>query len=281
MDADGLKASYEFRILEDLAAKHLGDGIGKKSWLVRVVEVTPNDPLFAKIGSLKKKLKDNKLPFITSWIIRRSYTADEISNANLLHVKTQSIFEPEGEQCGTVYDYSDACPYCGVGRKLVSSLKLDPKAVPKGRDLAKTIADEWIISARLAKAMKSNEIRGFELAPVETIRGRSDDWFQLRVTSKPVELVPPTKCGNDPSDDDPLGTQKCPLGHVLGLNVLSELYVDKNSWDGSDIAWTRQAVGIRMGVLVPSPLLLISPKLGKLFKEVEVKRIVEEVVHLV
>lgn len=55
--------------------------------------------------------------------------------------------------------------------------------------------------------------------------GTTSEWYQLLVTSKPVELVPPTLVGKNPFDHDTEGPNKCPFGlagHVLGLNLLSQ-----------------------------------------------------------
>ena len=40
-----------------------------------------------------------------------------------------------------------------------------------------------------------------------------------------LEIVPPTGAGVDPFDEDPEGRYRCPCGHVLGLNRLSELWI--------------------------------------------------------
>lgn len=106
-------------------------------------------------------------------------------------------------------------------------------------------------------------------------------WYQLIVTSNPVPMVAPTRAGIDPFDDDPKGEYRCPYGHVIGLNLLSEVSVLREAYDGSDVVRTSNMTGHRMGLLVPSPSLLISPRFYKLLKEHKIKGYKAEVAYLV
>jgi hypothetical protein len=251
--------------------------------------------------------------------------------------------------CGTVYDDSTACPHCGAGRTQVSDLILDLRKAPRNRDLACTIADEWIVSQRLAELLVDAEMTGFELRPVRHKERYQDDpidltkvpagrellrlaeeagltpattnwefvvwlnrpeqreladrateehaellelrdrrrpkpvpvWYQLVVTSTPVPTVAPTRFGIDPFDEDPDGLYRCPSGHVSGLNLLSELWVSRVAWDGSDVVRTENMVGTRRGLLVPISLLPISPRLWRLLRIEKVKGYKVEVAHFV
>jgi hypothetical protein len=131
-------------------------------------------------------------------------------------------------------------------------------------------------------------------------------WKQLSVTGRAGHTVPPTAFGEDiliperrrPKDElgidmaelafdgrlyptDQTGQYRCPHGHVSGLNLLSEVYVDRAQWDGSDISATEDLVGVRRGLLVPSPIFLITQRCyrllaGRAFKgfKVEIARFV-------
>jgi hypothetical protein len=111
-------------------------------------------------------------------------------------------------------------------------------------------------------------------------------WYQLVVTSAPVEVVPPTKFGVNPFDEDVDGAYRCPDGHVSGLNLLSDVHVRRDAWDGSDIARTRELVGMRWpagsrhGVRAPAPLLLISPRLRELMNKNKIRGYRTEVAYL-
>jgi len=138
-----------------------------------------------------------------------------------------------------------------------------------------------VVSERCATLLREADASGFDLLPVVACDGREPiaGWRQLRVTGVPVEAVPPTAYGSNPFEvDDP--EFRCPLGHVAGLNVLSELVVDRRSWAGDDIVATRQLTGLREGLLVPSPSLLISPRLFRLMRENHIKGVRYEAAHL-
>jgi len=113
--------------------------------------------------------------------------------------------------------------------------------------------------------------------------GTSSDWYQLFVTSKPVRLGPSTRVGNSPFDSDLESRQRCPLelgDHVIGLNLLSQVSVPDSEWDGSDFVRSRGLVGVRRGLLCPSPLLFISKRLRDLMISNSVKGWSSEVVDL-
>ena len=349
-----VKKYVNFRIPEEDAQLFLGPNTGKPLGepplgpTVRSVTLATNDPLYKRIGEIDRQRRaQEKRPFFFGWDIEYRYSRKELEAAELFHLWITAVFEPAGEQCGTVYDDSTTCPICGAGRTQVTSLILDLRKVPKGKDIARTIADEWIVSQRLAEILLDAGMTGFELRPVRH-RARYEDepvdltkvpsgrellrraeeagigygnwefyvwlnrpgqielgerarqehaellarraarwpkpmpvWYQLVVTSTPVPAVPPTCFGVNPFDEDPEGHYRCPLGHVSGLNLLSEVWVPREAWDGSDIVCTKNLVGIRRGLLVPVPLLLISPRLWRLLEAKQVKGYKVEVAHLV
>lgn len=106
-------------------------------------------------------------------------------------------------------------------------------------------------------------------------------WFQPAVTSAPLGVASPTRFGDGPFDDL-LGTEvrPCPLGHVGGLNLLSELHIRQDSWDGSDICETAVATGLRRGLLRPARLLLVSQAVRRVLLRVKARGIAFEVARL-
>ena len=50
----------------------------------------------------------------SSWVTRR-YAEKELAEAELLRLIITKAFEPVGDDCGTLYDESDVCPYAGRG----------------------------------------------------------------------------------------------------------------------------------------------------------------------
>jgi hypothetical protein len=113
--------------------------------------------------------------------------------------------------------------------------------------------------------------------------GTSPDWYQLFVTSNPVELAASTRIGCNPFDDDIAGLYRCPLGlreHVVGLNLLSQVTVEGDAWMSADFLRSRELVGVRRGLFNPKPLLFISPRLRDLLLRNAVKGWSSEVANV-
>jgi hypothetical protein len=339
-----MKEIVEIRLPEEWARENLGP-IGKTlGQLTRSLKVDTNDPLFHR---LKNKLRQQKkaAPIGMSAWFRRVYTPEELARAELFRLNINSVFEPAGEECGTAYDASGACPQCGAGRRQISDLVLDLRKVSRTKDIARSIADEWIVSQRLAQLLAETGMSGFELRRVRHKARYQDDplelnrfsigrqilrkaeterapypswqfwvwlnrpeqqellvrlrkqqaatslsregllkelpiWYQVLVTSEPLPTVGPTRFGIHPFDEDEEGRYRCPLGHVSGLSVLSEVWVRREVFAGNDINSTKELIGLRQGLLVPSPVLLISPRLRQLLLANNIRGYDVEVAYL-
>jgi hypothetical protein len=193
------------------------------------------------------------------------------------------VFEPAGEECGTQYDESSTCPRCGAGAQQVGPLFLDIKRIPKGKDFAKSIAGEVVISRRASELFVQHGITGVAFHPVRTKGAKSlelPNWSQLVIHSGDADIVPPTKAGIDPFNDDPKGEHRCIEGDTIGLNLLSEVSVAATSRGQADIVATRQFVGVRRGLLRPERIILISQKVRQLIEAEKLKGCEIEVAHL-
>jgi hypothetical protein len=344
-----MRELIEFRILERYAKLFLEPDQGSKlGGSVRRLIISKNDPLYERIGHIDRQLRQNGEYLFHGWDYIRRYSQTELQTADLFHLEIQAVFEPAGEECGTVYDESEACKICGGGRKQVTNLILDLRRIPKGKDIARSIADEWVVSQELSEKLVDAKLSGFELRPVQHQARYQDDpvdllkvpsgkelirravekgyepyswgfyvwinrseqyelaekareehsillekssahkrkvlpnWFQLVVTSNNVRTVSPTCFKTRPfssiEDDESFS---CPLGHVSGLNLFSEVWVSRHDWDGSDFIQTENMVGTRRGLLVPTPLLLISPRVWKLFREADIRGYRINIAHFV
>jgi hypothetical protein len=295
-NVSAVRETLELRIPEERAASVLapneGVELGSPPW-IRKLTIPLDDPRALELDALA-----------SGWSITRSYTEQELGGTEVLHLIITSTFEPAGEECGTLYDESFACHYgedetfpvaipgglvtqfveqrCGAGRKQVSDLRLNLRKAPRGKDICRTIADEWILSDRFATLLSEMQATRFELRPVHHLLQvpPSTSWHQLTFTASALNVVPPTVTGNRPSDLDPAGKYRCPLGHVIGLNPLSEVHVSRNDWEGTDFAITRQYVGVRRGLLVPSPFILVSPRVRRAIVDTHVKGCRLEIAHL-
>jgi hypothetical protein len=211
----------------------------------------------------------------------RKYTNAELHQTEVLRLMISPHFEPCGEECGTIYE--TLCNECNWGRQ-VSDLIIDTRRVPQHKDISETIAwVEWVVSSDFVRAITENKLTGAEFRPIFEFRNptkQSRKWHQLRVTGKVRELSEMTKLGRDPFS--PLQVSwRCPLGHSIVTSFLSEIYLHRNAWDGSDIAVTSALFGQGRNLLRPTPLIIVSQRLYRVLQEAELKGFSYEVAHLV
>jgi hypothetical protein len=276
----------EFRFFEEDAQKYLdpedGEVLGDS---VRKLVIDVRDARYEQIGRIAREHARQRKMLFTAWDIYRKYTKSEMEAAELFYLRIRATLQPAGENCGTEYDDAAGCSHCGAGAPQLGGLRLDPSRISRSKSMARTIAyNEVIFSAQLVEAFREHGITGARFLPVWRKGGKSrvDSWYQLEVCSRPVEVVEPTRFGSNPFDLDESGEFRCPLGHVTGLSLLSEIWVRRESYDGSDLCATRQHVGMRSrngGLFRPYPLLLISPRLRQLLEDLEAKGYELEVAH--
>jgi hypothetical protein len=298
-----MREFIEFRIREENAAQYLPLGTGESvGYGVRKVVVETSDPLFSEIGRLHRMFRARGAFFFSGREYRRRYSRREVVEARLLHVWPKRVFEPAGEECGTVYDESAACGHvfartseteicghrvpasvdtCGVGARQVTPLFLDGRRIPRNVDFARTIAGEIVVSARVVQVFQERGLSGAEFDAIRRSNRHgepSHDHYQWKVVGSPVELDPATRAGEDPFDEHGYG--RCPRSHVVGLNLLSEVTVKAAVVPETDVLATRQMVGVRRGLLRPRPLLLLSPRGWRAVEDAKLKGLIVEVAHL-
>lgn len=140
-----------------------------------------------------------------------------------------------------------------------------------------------MVSERVAELFDREEVSGAALRPIRISRPVSANaryWYQVVVESADAVIVPPTRVGIDPFDDDPEGECRCAEGDLIGLNILSEVSISADTRGRADIVATRQFVGVRRGLLRPEPEILISPKVCRLIESEKLKGCRIEVAHL-
>lgn len=288
-----MKETIEFRINYDYA--HLlfkaeeGRNIGIS---VRVVEISKEDPRYNKIFIIDEelKLKYDK-SFYFSWHIKRKYNQKELSTASLLHMKIKTVFEPTGEECGTMYDETVACSLCGANRQQLTPLILKKGKIPK-KDIAKTIGGEVIVSEKFVNAVKRRELKGLFFSSTNI-----EGYLQL-VVGEDLVLSKNTITGDNPFEKT-TGSKGgsynisgytivvdeevyvCPKGDTIGLNLLSEPCVlNSQSIGVYDLFASQQKIGVKRGLLRPESIYLCSQAFRNMIEEEKLTGFEFEVAHI-
>lgn len=200
--------------------------------------------------------------------------------AQLFHL-SMGRFHTAGEECGTKYDETTACPICGANAKQVTPLHLYKNKIPK-RDIAKSLGGEMIVSDRFVEAVKARGLKGLFFSPVYSGKNKLEHVFQL-TAEKEIELSDKTIVGCDPFDlttesedrdfcgdmtQSPKVVYKCPNGDTIGLNIISEAYVLDSPLIGEyDFIASRQRIGARRGLSRPEPVYFVSPAFREMLIE--------------
>jgi hypothetical protein len=177
-----MQETFEFRVVEDFANRLFSDDEGRMlaSGQIRVIRMASSDARIPLVGKLQAEIRrDYDRSFFHGWNIDRQYSETELASAKAFRLWPTRSFEPSGESCGTIYDEVTACPNCGAGATQVSGLRLDLRKVPKGSDIARTIAGEIIVSQHLAEFLTDGEFKGIELRPVRHKARYEDDSLDL------------------------------------------------------------------------------------------------------
>ena len=261
-----MRQRFEFRVLEKFAGRLFSETEGQKlaSGFVRKVIVSDDDPRVERIAALQAELNALGEAFFVGWDIHRRYSPKELASAELLQLIVTSVFEPAADENGTMSDDTAACR-CGAGAPRLSPLILTAGRIPR-RDIARTIADEIVVSTRLTQVFQREGITGVRFDPVY-LKGTSPllpspAFREPVIANRNVAIAPATRIGSGlfgrPEDDN----YRCVEGDLLGLNLLSELFFDPATKGPEDVQATRHFVGVRRGLLRPHRCILVSPKVG-------------------
>ncbi len=269
-----MKELIEFRVLNKYVELLPTNIERKENGSNSIIKVFKNSSEFAKIGELTEFVREkyNDFFFLYHNTIKK-YSKKELAEATLFHIKVKSTFEPAGEECGTKYAIDVACEICGANRSQIGPLMLLKSSIPK-KDIARTIAGEVIVSNKFKSCFESYGLKG---AKFEQVFAKNNplDFYQILQDSQILNISPKTIAGIDPFDLSETcegEVYKCPNGHTIGLNLLSEVYIQKlNGIDDFDFYQTQQKIGVSRGLLKPEPLYLGSQSFRRMVLEEKLK----------
>lgn len=193
---------FEFRIFKDYYGLLSKPNSAVFNGAVYVLKVKRNDLLFNELRQLDQYVRLELGGVLYSYAtVHRKYKIGELNNSKLFHVWADRMFEPEGEECGTVYDESVACEFCGAGRKQLGPLILKNGIIPK-KDIARTIAGETIVSDKFVANFNKRRLKGAVFEPV-IFKNSSSSFYQLTAPGLKFELTDSTLVRQDIFNDFP------------------------------------------------------------------------------
>ena len=239
------------------------------------VDLDESDP---RLQRFQEALSNSRI----EWLQRRDhiFTAVELEAAPLLCLMVLSVERgPIGAEYGTEFDLSGACPQCGTGAVQTSPLYLKPYETPKRRAIFQTYDHTKVVSTELAQALTEARVTGLELRRARSYRTLADlPWFQLIAETE----LPPMS----PSSEGILRENPCPTcgrdGYFGNLWEPAEIeYLSSQVALDTlpDVAHTYECFGNSM-LRVPftrsifaRPLLLVKPKVLRVFREQKVRKV--------
>lgn len=292
-----MKETIEFRIFKEHYHLLSKPNHAVFNGMVYVIFVEKDDAIFKEIKYLSHLIHKNPKDYFFSFsYTKRKYSKKEFETATLFQMKIKTTFEPAGDECGTVYDETAACEICGANQKQIGALKLKKGSIPK-KDIARTIAGEVVVSETFKKAFEQRGLKGIEFKPVEFAKTTSN--YYQPVSFNELELTENTIVGGDIFNIGPDGSEahefevsghkirfekevyRCPKGHLIGLNLLSEAYILNNpTISENDFLVSKQKIGVKRGLLQPEPIYFCSQAFRKMIIDEKFSGFEFEIAHI-
>lgn len=241
--------------------------------IVRKILMDSTDPRFSRLGELENLVRrkhDNN--FCISAFAKREYTKAELESARSFVLSLRPMFEPKGLDYDTQYDFSTACAECSAGYRQNSNLRILTRGLGK-RDILQPFSGEIIISSRLAKILAESGFSGFEIRPILNPKSgkEASDFFQFVIADHNARISEMTRVGDYLLEPEQTGCSKGRAGHVIGQLRFSELRLMSVSKLDNDVTYTKEYLGSRQGMFLPTPEIVVSPRFRKLLLQHKVR----------
>jgi hypothetical protein len=279
-----MKEQYEFRVFSDVANAYLDIGEGKDLGSVRQCITYPGEQLFEKIRTATQEESKKGNPAYAGWQIKRTYSALELSQAELFRFWPNGKVSPGYNDTSVSYDESTACPMCHSDGHQIRQLEINLEQ-KKTTDFLRLFSGELVFSDRAVEVFSKAQVTGISFCDVlKTGRNRAKirtGWQQMLIASSSAEISTQTEVGSHPFGEARIESYGCKDQHIIGLNLISEVYVERSTWNKSDVVATSKHIGVRVGLFRPARIVLCSPKFREVVLKNEIKGCSFEVCRLV
>lgn len=231
-----------------------------------------------------KKMKDEyqNIPkdrmLFWGWRNRYVYSKRELEKASLFLMSLSNHINLYSEEIDKIYNYQHACPLCGAGRTQEKNLAINTN-VHERYDICQLLSGEIIVSEKIIEGFCNHGIKIEGNLPITSSGKR---YYQLKAL-KEAHISKQTVFGINPFDlreSDGNEVYQCPNEDTLGLNLISELIIEKGDFV-NDIFLTKQFLGVRRGLLTPQPLWLCTSKVRQYFIENHIKGLEFEIARII
>lgn len=205
------------------------------------------------------------------------YSEEDYQTARLLKMSAGSDYlQSKASEMGTKYDLKNACPHCGTGMKQVWYERVKRKELPlihKHRAI-KCLDDHIIVDATIRKMLVDAGITGISFAEVHA-RDEVGDWNPIDRFQIIMEHTMPPMCTEPTELDEKHMCQVCRRGGRFSFP--DQPYRKEDLVDVCDFNLTWEWFGFHTfngnvrDSQIPSPLVLVTPKVMNLFREARVK----------
>jgi len=209
----------------------------------------------------------------------REYSRLELDSADWLVMRTATAGLWGGVDLGQTYSFEHACAMCGAGAEPLAPLLAELSKMGK-KDIDHLVyEDHFVVSSRLADAIRASALTGIELKPVKSKRGPVSDrysWLQIvselpRMHSSYTGYVTEDPCpscgraGHYDSGDAP----EVPVydGFPVDARDFNATWEYFGDWQQVRSPTHRQPVGGGRGVIV-------SKRARRVFAELRIPRMV-------
>jgi len=260
----------EIRVPEDRVGEIFSSDEGESIAGTRVLRLQSTDARLVKVRELHRRKWKEGGYFYSSAVPHRAYTSAELDSSEVLLLRPQALFEPAGEECGTIYDDVGACAACGVADQL-GPLRLPLSRIPTGVDFAVTIAGEMLLSDRAFAVFDDAQLSGFATEPIldsDSMGGAGTlpHWRQLLPDGVELAVSRDTLVGWSWGEAVPWPRYPRSCDHLIGPRLISELQVIDPGLR-TDSMRTAGFFGERQGLLRPRPIMCTSPSVRTLVAE--------------
>lgn len=196
----------------------------------------------------------------------REYTKAELDNAKLYDLNIEYPWEHDiknAEDYGTLYNSSNKCRKCGLGREQISELVIDTKKIKNNSII--TIIPEIVVTEELYNLIIQNGLTGCEFKNIKDFKGRNETvLYQLLIHN----VLPPMD-GQVKFEIDKVAY--CELHEANGVYLQSEIVYNTAVLSrAKDFNLSYEYIG---NVNYCERRVIVSDKFRELFKKNKLKGI--------